>query len=111
MTLFEEWKNLIENQTEDSFPEFWKEYSEAETKLYSDILDNPEEKISGSLGELAAKHEVRPVIYMGFLDGIDSSRKSRSRSNPKHCSTTCSQPEQTTSTDFRSGPTSSAKKK
>ena len=75
MTLFEEWKNLIENQTEDSFPEFWKEYSEAETKLYSDILDNPEEKISGTLGELAAKHEVRPVIYMGFLDGIDSSLK------------------------------------
>ena len=75
MTLFEEWKNLIENQTEDSFPEFWKEYSEAETKLYSDILDNPEEKISGTLGELAAKHEVRPVIYMGFLDGINSSLK------------------------------------
>ena len=75
MTLFEEWKNLIENQTEDSFPEFWKEYSEAETKLYSDILDNPEEKISGTLGELAGKHEVRPVIYMGFLDGIDSSLK------------------------------------
>ena len=75
MTLFEEWKNLIENQTEETFPEFWKEYSGAETKIYSDILDRPEEKITGTLGELAAKYDVRPVIYMGFLDGVDSSLK------------------------------------
>ena len=39
MSLFEEWKDLIENQTEESFPEFWKEYSEAETKIYSEILE------------------------------------------------------------------------
>lgn len=75
MTLFEEWKNLIENQTEATFPEFWKEYSGAETKIYSDILDRPTEKVTGTLGELAKKYDVRPVIFMGFLDGIDSSLK------------------------------------
>lgn len=75
MTLFEEWRDLIENQTEDTFPEFWKEYSEAETKIYSDILDRPEEKMTGTLGELAEKYRVRPVIFMGFLDGVDSSLK------------------------------------
>ena len=75
MSLFEEWKDLIENQTEESFPEFWKEYSEAETKIYSDILDRPSEKITGKLGELAASYDVRPVIFMGFLDGVNSSLK------------------------------------
>lgn len=75
MTLFEQWKDLIENQTEDTFQEFWKEYSDAETKLYSAILDKPEEKMTGTLGELAAEYDVRPVIFMGFLDGIDSSLK------------------------------------
>lgn len=75
MSLFEEWKDLIENQTEESFPEFWKEYSEAETKIYSDILDRPSEKISGKLGELAASYDVRPVIFMGFLDGVNGSLK------------------------------------
>lgn len=75
MTLYEQWKELIENQTEDTFEEFWKEYSEAETKLYSDILDDPAKKIEGTLGELAAASEIRPVIYMGFLDGIDTSLK------------------------------------
>ena len=73
MTLFEEWKELIENQTEDSFPEFWKEYSEAETKIYSSILDDPTAKLTGTLGELAEKFEVRPVIFEGFLDGINDS--------------------------------------
>ncbi len=75
MTLFNEWKELIENQTEDTFPEFWKEYSDAETRIYSDILDRPQEKLSGTLGELASRYEVRPVIFMGFLDGIDTSLK------------------------------------
>ena len=73
MTLYKEWKKLIENQTEATFPEFWKEYSEAETKIYSSILDNPSEKVTGTLGELAAKYEVRPVIFEGFLDGINDS--------------------------------------
>ncbi len=75
MTLYEQWKNLIETQTEESFPAFWEEYSDAETKIYSDILDKPEEKMTGTLGELAAKYDVRPAIFMGFLDGVNTSIK------------------------------------
>ena len=75
MTLYEPWKELIENQTEETFEEFWEEYAGAETKLYSAILDDPAKKIEGTLGELAAENEIRPVIYMGFLDGIDTSLK------------------------------------
>ena len=75
MTLFKEWKDLLENQTDETFPEFWKEYSEAETKIYSAILDKPNEKVTGTLGDLACGYEVRPVIFMGFLDGINSSLK------------------------------------
>ena len=73
MTLYEQWRDLIENQTDASFKDFWTEYSEAETKIYSDLLDNPGEKISAPLKELADKYQVRPVIFMGFLDGINSS--------------------------------------
>ena len=73
MTLFKEWTKLIEGQTKETFEPFWKEYSEAETKIYSDILDHPEEPLTGTLGELAEKYEVRPVIFMGFLDGINES--------------------------------------
>lgn len=73
MTLYEEWRDLIENQTDATFQEFWTEYSDAETKIYSDLLDRPGETTSGTLGELAEKYEVRPVIFMGFLDGINDS--------------------------------------
>ena len=73
MKLFEQWRDLIENQTDETFREFWTEYSGAETKIYSAILDNPGEKVKGKIGELAAELEVRPVIYMGFLDGINTS--------------------------------------
>lgn len=73
MTLYEQWRDLIENQTDATFRDFWTEYSEAETKIYSDLLDNPGEKRSASLKELADNYQVRPVIFMGFLDGINSS--------------------------------------
>ena len=75
MTLFEQRRELIENQPDATFKEFWTEYSGAETKIYSAILDKPEEKVAGKIGELAAAHDVRPVIYMGFLDGINTSLK------------------------------------
>ena len=84
MTLFEQWKDLIENQTEETFRDFWEEYSGAETKIYSDILDKPEEKMTGTLGELAAKYEVRPVIFMGFLDGIQTSLNNPFSLLPSH---------------------------
>lgn len=73
MSLYEQWRDLIENQTQETFKEFWDEYSSGETRIYSSILETPEEKICGTLGELAKKYEVRPVIFMGFLDGINTS--------------------------------------
>lgn len=75
MSLFKEWEDLTKNQTEDSFPDFWKEYSEGETTIYSYILDHYTEPYEGKLEDLAKKHGVSNVIYMGFLDGIQESIK------------------------------------
>ncbi len=72
-TLLKQWQKLISNQTKDTFDEFWEEYSGAETKIYSDILDHPDEKMTGTIGELSEKYDVRPVIFMGFLDGVNES--------------------------------------
>ncbi|MDD7719494.1 MAG: SEC-C metal-binding domain-containing protein [Eubacteriaceae bacterium] len=73
MSLFAEWKDLMENQTEETFEEFWKEYSETETKIYKHILSNHEEHLTGTVAELVEKFQVNKVIFMGFLDGINSS--------------------------------------
>ena len=74
-TLYEQWKDLIENQTEETFEAFWKEYSETETRIYKDLLARHTEVTKGTFKELAEKYEADPVIFMGFLDGIDTSLK------------------------------------
>ena len=74
-TLYEQWKDLIENQTKETFEAFWKEYSETETRIYKDLLAHHTEITQGTFKELAEKYEADPVIFMGFLDGIDTSLK------------------------------------
>jgi len=76
MTLYEQWKNLIDNQTDETFPAFWEKYSTTEQRIYGAILSEPEKKVSGTFRELAEKYEADPVIFMGFLDGISTSLNS-----------------------------------
>lgn len=73
MSLYEKWQHLMEGQTDDTFQDFWEAYSGAEKRIYSDILDRPTEKFTGKVGELAAAYQTDPVIFIGFLDGIQSS--------------------------------------
>ena len=75
MSLFQDWKDLMENQTEDTFENFWKEYSETETKIYTHILENAKEHLSGTVDELVAGFQCDKTIFVGFLDGINSSLK------------------------------------
>lgn len=74
--LYKQWTKLIENQNDTTIKEFWDEYSAAETKIYTDILENKKNIFSGKVKDLAEKYEVREVIFMGFLDGISTSLKS-----------------------------------
>ncbi len=73
MSLFKDWKNQLENQTDDSFPAFWEKYSSGETRIYSAILESKNSTIKGCIEDLAQTYEVDDVIFMGFLDGINSS--------------------------------------
>lgn len=75
MTLYEEWQDLINNQTDESFDEFWDEYSTAEIKLYKELLQNGEKAIKGTIKAISEKHEIRSVFVMAFLDGISESLK------------------------------------
>lgn len=73
MSLFKDWEDLISNQTDESFPDFWEKYSSTEKKIYSDILDRPTEKVNGTFQSLVDKYEADPLLVMGFLDGINTS--------------------------------------
>ena len=73
MSLYQEWQNLIDNQTENTFEAFWKEYSETETKLYAHILEHHTEHLTGTVAELVERFDCNKTIFVGFLDGINSS--------------------------------------
>jgi hypothetical protein len=75
MTLYEQWQDLIDNQTDETFSAFWEKYSTAEKAIYGAILEQPKKKLTGTLQELADQYETDPVIFMGFLDGVNSSLK------------------------------------
>ena len=73
MSLYKQWVTLMEGQTDETFDAFWKEYSETETRIYTHILESKEPRLAGKFSELTAKFEADPVIFMGFLDGIQTS--------------------------------------
>ncbi|MDO4481397.1 MAG: SEC-C metal-binding domain-containing protein [Bacillota bacterium] len=75
MSLFEQWRELLENQTEETFRDFWTAYSTAETDIYTEILSKPRRHLKGVVSELAEKFNTTEVIFTGFLDGINSSLK------------------------------------
>jgi hypothetical protein len=75
MTLLKQWQNLLDDLTKESYEEFFTEYSEAETRIYKDILSNHNTILNGKFSELAEKYDVRPVIFIAFLDGINTSLK------------------------------------
>ena len=73
MSLYKEWSDLIENQTTETFDAFWEKYSSTEQRIYQGILSDKNPLVTGSFRALAEKYEADPVIFMGFLDGIQTS--------------------------------------
>ena len=76
MSLYKEWTDLIEKQTKETFEEFWEKYSSTEQRIYDGILTEKDPHVEGKFSELAEKYEADPVIFMGFLDGIQTSLES-----------------------------------
>lgn len=73
MSLFKEWKALIENQTKASYAGFWEEYSSTEKRIYAAILKDHDLKIADTFSSLSIRYEASDVLFMGFLDGINTS--------------------------------------
>ena len=73
MSYFSEWEQLIKNQTKATFNDFWIKYNRTEKRIYNSLLDNPGKIIMGKFSELVQKYHADPVIFMGFLDGINNS--------------------------------------
>ena len=75
MTLYEQWRNLAETASANpaAQQQFWGEYFAAETENYKVILEENTGKLTGTVKELAEKFGMSPVVFSGFIDGINTS--------------------------------------
>ncbi|MDR1778370.1 MAG: SEC-C domain-containing protein [Clostridiales Family XIII bacterium] len=73
MSYFKDWLGLAESQTKATFNQFWEEYCEAEKKIYTAVLADVTAPVAGTFAELVARFDVKPALFMGFLDGAEDS--------------------------------------
>lgn len=74
MGLYEQWKEMAAAERGQAEQDaFWNGYLEKEKDNYQYILENRLNKLEGTLEELAAKFSMEPVVFTGFLDGINTS--------------------------------------
>ena len=74
MGLYEQWKEIASAERGHQENEaFWNGYLEKEKDNYVYILDSRLNKLEGTTEELAARFGMDPVVFTGFLDGINTS--------------------------------------
>ncbi|MBE6009661.1 MAG: SEC-C domain-containing protein [Lachnospiraceae bacterium] len=77
MGLLEQWQATAydENLSQAQLQQLWATYFEKEKNVYAELLKNPEEKIEGTVAELAERFGLDTMTMVGFLDGINESLK------------------------------------
>ena len=71
MGLLEAWRETAYSQEADKkqLEQFWADYFKQEKGVYEQLLENPEEAVSGTVKELAEKYGLSVMTMVGFLDG------------------------------------------
>lgn len=77
MSLLTEWREKAYSQQNDQkmSQRLWEHYFAVEKGIYEQLLRDPENVVSGTVEELAAKYNTELKIMVGFLDGINDSLK------------------------------------
>ena len=75
MALLEQWQKVAYNEKADKgeLQRFWQRYFLLEKGVYEQLLENPDEKVEGTVKELAEKYNLSVMEMTGFLDGINDS--------------------------------------
>ncbi|MCI8490572.1 MAG: SEC-C domain-containing protein [Lachnospiraceae bacterium] len=75
MALLEQWQKIAYNEktNKQELQKFWQRYFLLEKGVYEKLLTNPEEKVEGTVKELAEKYGLSVLEMAGFLDGINES--------------------------------------
>ena len=73
----EQWRaNAYDQQADrNKLQQFWAKYFNIEKNIYAQLLENPDEVVTGTVKELAEKYNQEVLTMVGFLDGINDSLK------------------------------------
>ena len=74
-TILEQWRALAYNEQADrnTLQKFWGTYFNIEKEIYEQLLENPDEVVTGTVKDLAEKYGQDILTMVGFLDGINDS--------------------------------------
>ena len=74
-TILEQWRAIAYDQQADrnKLQQFWAKYFNIEKNIYAQLLENPDEVVTGTVKELAEKYNQEVLTMVGFLDGINDS--------------------------------------
>lgn len=75
MSLLEEWRQRAYSQDTNQKQSqlFWANYFNLEKGVYEQLLEKPEEVVTGTVRSLAEKYGLDLMTMVGFLDGINDS--------------------------------------
>lgn len=75
MAILQDWQKFAynENASQGELQKFWQRYFLLEKGVYEKLLTNPDEKVEGTVKELADKYGLTILEMAGFLDGINDS--------------------------------------
>ncbi|MBV1756609.1 MAG: SEC-C domain-containing protein [Dethiosulfatibacter sp.] len=74
MSLYEQWQDLSgKERTQEETEKFWGEYMPKEQAIYEKIISDPSVVIKGTLSSLAVEFNMTPIVFAGFMDGINTS--------------------------------------
>jgi len=72
MTIYEKWIQTIYDGQGGTHKKPWEKYLVLEQRIYEDMLETKNPHITGSILELAKKHNMPEEFFVGFLDGISA---------------------------------------
>ena len=77
MGILQQWRDKAydERANKGDIQRLWTDYFAKEKEIYAELLKNPDETVTGTVSELAAKFGVDLMTMVGFLDGINDSLK------------------------------------
>ena len=77
MALLKQWRDAAYSETTNKgdLQRMWQKYFDDEKNIYAELLQKPDEIVTGTVKELADKFGVTILTMTGFLDGINDSLK------------------------------------